>query len=174
MEIGLIHIYCGDGKGKTSCAAGLACRCAGGRGRVLWFQFLKRDISSERKSLERMENVDLLSGYDKMKFTFQMTEEEKRLAKEFFENKLREIEKIVHEKEYDMVVLDEVVGAINSKLLSEENLISFLERKPEGLEVVLTGREPSEKLCKLADYISEIKKIKHPYDKGIMARQKIE
>lgn len=174
MEIGLTHIYCGDGKGKTTCAAGLAVRCAGAGGNVLWFQFLKKDSSSERKSLELLENIDLLPGYDKMKFTFKMTEEEKQSAKDFFQEKLLEIENIVHRKNYDMVVLDEIIGAINLNIILEEQVINFLKRKPKGLEVVLTGREPSEQLCKLADYISDIKKIKHPYDNGIMARHKIE
>ena len=67
MDNGLVHIYCGDGKGKTTCATGLAVRCAGNGGRVLWFQFLKTDMSSERKSLENLGNIDMLSGYPEMK-----------------------------------------------------------------------------------------------------------
>lgn len=75
---------------------------------------------------------------------------------------------------YDMLILDEVLDAVALNMLSENKLINFLENKPKGLEIVLTGRDPSEKLCSLADYISEIKKIKHPYDKGINARKGIE
>lgn len=174
MEIGLTHIYCGDGKGKTTCAAGLAVRCAGGGGRVLWFQFLKRDISSERLSLEKIENIKLLSGYDKMKFTFKMTDEEKAAAGCFFETRLSEIRDLVSDKSFDLVILDEVIDAVNLKFVSEQQLVRFIQERPKGLEVVLTGRNPSAQLCGLADYISEIKKVKHPYDRGIQARHKIE
>lgn len=174
MENGLTHIYCGDGKGKTTCAAGLATRCAGGGGKVLWFQFLKKDTSSERKSLELLDNIQLLPGYENVKFTFKMTDEEKQLARDFYLYRFKEINKMVHENEYDMVVLDEIIGAINCEMIELEYVIEFIRNKPKGLEVVLTGRNPSEQLLAEADYISEIKKIKHPYDKGIMARHKIE
>ena len=77
MEQGLIHIYCGDGKGKTTCAVGLMIRCAGQGGRVLCFQFLKGDNSGERRILEKLEKVTLMSCYGKVKFTSKMNEEEK-------------------------------------------------------------------------------------------------
>ena len=174
MDNGLVHIYCGDGKGKTTCATGLAVRCAGNGGRVLWFQFLKTDMSSERKSLENLDNIDMLSGYSEMKFTFKMSQEEKEAAADFFDSRFEEIVALTKNDKYDMLILDEVLDAVALNMLSENKLINFLENKPKGLEVVLTGRDPSEKLCSLADYISEIKKIKHPYDKGINARKGIE
>lgn len=174
MDNGLVHIYCGDGKGKTTCATGLAVRCAGNGGRVLWFQFLKTDMSSERKSLENLDNIDMLSGYPEMKFTFKMSQEEKEAAADFFDSRFEEIVALTKNDKYDMLILDEVLDAVALNMLSENKLINFLENKPKGLEIVLTGRDPSEKLCSLADYISEIKKIKHPYDKGINARKGIE
>lgn len=174
MEKGLIHIYCGDGKGKTTCAAGLAARCAGYNGKVLWFQFLKKDTSGERKSLQKLESVELLPGYEKMKFTFSMNENERGQAGTFFKDKLKEIIDKTQNEQYDMLVMDEVLGAVFLDMINEEDLIDFLQSKPESLEVVLTGRNPSEKLCELADYITEMKKVKHPYDKGIKAREKIE
>ena len=174
MDNGLVHIYCGNGKGKTTCATGLAVRCAGNGGRVLWFQFLKTDMSSERKSLENLDNIDMLSGYSEMKFTFKMSQEEKEAAADFFDSRFEEIVALTKNDKYDMLILDEVLDAVALNMLSENKLINFLENKPKGLEVVLTGRDPSEKLCSLADYISEIKKIKHPYDKGINARKGIE
>ena len=95
----------------------------------------------------------------------------------FIKGRMRIFEEIVaitKNNKYDMLILDEVLGAVALNMLSENKLINFLENKPKGLEVILTGRDPSEKLCSLADYISEIKKIKHPYDKGINARKGIE
>jgi len=172
MEKGLIHIYCGDGKGKTTAVTGLAVRCAGCGGKVLWFQFLKRDTSGERKGLSAIDGIELLPGYDKMKFTFRMTEEEKQEAKSFFEKMFHEIETKVHENEYDLLVMDEVIGAVNAGMIKEEELLQFLKEKPEGLEVALTGRNPSNGLVDCADYVSNIQKVKHPYDRGIGARRK--
>jgi len=177
MEKGLVHIYCGDGKGKTTCAAGLAIRCAGAGGKVLWFQFLKKDTSSERKSLAKLGNITLLPGFSRIRFSRLMTDEERKEAADYYSLMMAEIIRLVNVadgREYDMLVLDEAAGAINSGMLSETSIIQFLEDKPPGLEVVLTGRNPSGRLLECADYISEIKKIKHPYDKGIKARKKIE
>lgn len=174
MEKGLVHIYCGDGKGKTTAATGLAVRCAGAGGSVLWFQFLKRDTSSERLSLEKLDNITLVKGYDKIKFTFVMTEEEKSEATKFYNDTLEDIKELVNTGDYDMLVLDETFGAISSGILSEDLIIDFLKNKPEGLEVVMTGREPSVNVMEYADYISEIRKIKHPFDKGIQSRKMVE
>ena len=174
MEKGLVHIYCGDGKGKTTAATGLAVRCAGAGGSILWFQFLKRDTSGERISLGRLENITLLQGYDKMKFTFAMTDEEKQEAALFYNNAMDRIKKMVQSENYDMIILDETFGAINTGMISEDIIIEFLKNKPAGLEVVMTGRDPSERIMEYADYISEIRKIKHPYDRGIQSRKMIE
>jgi len=174
MEKGLVHIYCGDGKGKTTCAAGLAIRCAGYNGKVLWFQFLKKDTSGERRSLEKLGSVELVSGYEKMKFTFSMTDKEKAEAGAFFKGKLKEIAEMVSDGNYDLLVMDEILGAITSGMIDEKSVIEFIKNKPECLEVVLTGRNPSSQLCEYADYVTEMIKVKHPYDKGIMAREKIE
>lgn len=79
-----------------------------------------------------------------------------------------------NQKEFQLVVLDEVLDAINAKLLDEKLLVDFLQNKDESIEVVITGRNPSEKLLSLADYVTEMKKISHPYDKGIGGRKGIE
>ncbi len=174
MEKGLIHIYCGEGKGKTTSAIGLAIRCAGAEGKVLLFQFLKRDTSSERKCLEQIENIELINGYDKIKFSFKMTDEEKKNAKIFYLKTIKNIAEKVKKENFDLLILDEAINAINTFMIDEEEILNFLQNKPIGLEVVLTGRNPSKKLIEYADYVSEIKKIKHPFDKGISARKKIE
>ena len=75
---------------------------------------------------------------------------------------------------YALLVLDEVIGAINAKVFDENRLIEFLLNKPENLEVVMSGRNPSARLIELADYVSEVRKVKHPMDRGIMAREGIE
>lgn len=174
MKNGLIHIYCGDGKGKTTAAVGLSVRCAGGGGKVLFFQFMKGNTSGERNVLAQLENVDLIDGYEQLKFVWNMTDEEKNHAAEYYEKKFDEITKKACGEAYDMLVMDEIISAVNCRFLPLPVLCDFLKNKPSGLEVILTGREPSEELVKIADYVSEIKKVKHPFDKGIKARNLVE
>ena len=170
--IGLVHLYCGDGKGKTTCGVGLTVRAAGSGRKVLFHQFLKDNSSSERKVLERLPEVTILPGRNYEKFTFQMTAGE---LEEVLENNDSIFRTLCRQTaQYDVLVLDEALYAIDKGLLSEEPVLAFLEEKPAGLEVVLTGRNPSQKMMDHADYISEICKRKHPFDRGISARIGIE
>ncbi len=169
---GCIHIYCGDGKGKTTCATGLMIRAAGQDFKVLYHQFLKDNASGERKILENIPNITVIPGKEYQKFTFRMNEEELLAVREENDKMLDKLFDMA--KEYDMLVLDESVYALDKGLLSESKLIDYLEQKIERLEVVLTGRSPSAKLQKCADYISEICKRKHPFDQGLSARKGIE
>lgn len=171
---GLIHIYCGDGKGKTTAAVGLAVRCAGRGNKVLLVQFLKSRDSGELYSLAKLPDVEVMRGKESKKFTFQMNEEEKHALliehNKMFEQVLAKIKN----GGYSLLILDEVIGALNAKVFEMPKLIEFLRHKPENLEVVLTGRNPAPELVEIADYVSEMRKVKHPMDKGIMAREGIE
>lgn len=169
---GLIHIYCGDGKGKTTAAVGLCVRAAGGGLRVLFLQFMKNGRTGELSSFEKLDNITVLHGKNTAKFAWKMSAEEKDAAAKIQQEKFDEA--VLLAREYDMLVLDEAVGAVGGGFLDEEKLCAFLDAKPEGLEVVLTGRNPSKALVARADYVSEIKKIKHPYDNGVGARAGIE
>lgn len=171
---GLIHIYCGDGKGKTTAAVGLAVRCAGRGNKVLLVQFLKSRDSGELYSLAKLPDIEVMRGKESKKFTFQMNEEEKH-ALLIEHNKMFEqvLEKIKNGG-YSLLILDEVIGALNAKVFEMPKLIEFLRHKPENLEIVLTGRNPAPELVEIADYVSEMRKVKHPMDKGIMAREGIE
>ena len=171
---GLIHIYCGDGKGKTTAAVGLAVRCAGRGNKVLLVQFLKSRDSGELYSLAKLPDIEVMRGKESKKFTFQMNEEEKHALliehNKMFEQVLAKIKN----GGYSLLILDEVIGALNAKVFEMPKLIEFLRHKPENLEVVLTGRNPAPELVEIADYVSEIRKVKHPMDKGILAREGIE
>lgn len=171
---GLIHIYCGDGKGKTTAAVGLAVRCAGRGNKVLLVQFLKSRDSGELYSLAKLPDIEVMRGKESKKFTFQMNEEEKHALliehNKMFEKVLAKIKN----GGYSLLILDEVIGALNAKVFEMPKLIEFLRHKPENLEVVLTGRNPAPELVEIADYVSEMRKVKHPMDKGIMAREGIE
>ena len=171
---GLIHIYCGDGKGKTTAAVGLAVRCAGRGNKVLLVQFLKSRDSGELYSLAKLPDIEVMRGKESKKFTFQMNEEEKHAL--LIEHK-KMFEQVVAKRKnggYSLLILDEVIGALNAKVFEMPKLIEFLRHKPENLEVVLTGRNPAPELVEIADYVSEMRKVKHPMDKGIMAREGIE
>lgn len=171
---GLIHIYCGDGKGKTTAAVGLAVRCAGRGNKVLLVQFLKSRDSGELYSLAKLPDIEVMRGKESKKFTFQMNEEEKHALliehNKMFEQVLAKIKN----GGYSLLILDEVIGALNAKVFEMPKLIEFLRHKPENLEVVLTGRNPAPELVEIADYVSEMRKVKHPMNKGIMAREGIE
>ena len=169
---GCVHIYCGDGKGKTTCAMGLCVRAAGAGKKVLLHQFLKDNTSSERTIIDKLPGVTVMPGAKMDKFTFQMNEEELQALRESNDANLACLCDMA--KDYDMLILDESVYAMDMGLLSEDKLIEWLEKKPEHLEVVMSGRNPSDRLKEHADYISEITKIKHPFDQGLSSRIGIE
>ena len=113
-KTGLIHIYCGDGKGKTTTGMGLCARAAGYGYRVLIYQFMKDNSTSERNVLSLSENITIVDGLAQEKFSFQMTLEEKAMHKEFYESQLRTVTKKAAEEQYDVLFLDEAVYAIRA------------------------------------------------------------
>lgn len=169
---GRIHVYYGDGKGKTTAAVGLAVRAVGAGLKVLVFQFLKDNSSSERKVLEALPNVTCLPGREKVKFVSNMNRDERSELRHYNNKALDEIIKFCGP--FDMLLLDEVLCALQLDVISEEKLISFIRHKPRGLEIVMTGHEAADSLLEMADYATEIRKVKHQFDLGRSARQGIE
>ena len=169
---GLVHIYCGDGKGKTTAVLGLAVRCAGSGRRVLLTQFLKDGASSEFAALARVPGLETLPQTRTFGFTWTLTAEEKAEARRYYGGLLEEAFR--RGGDFDLLVLDEALGACAAGLLEEERLLELLARRPEDLEVVLTGRGPSQALLDAADYVTEMRLIKHPYERGVPARPGIE
>ena len=137
-------------------------------------QFLKSGDSSELKILRSLPGVEVMGTKPVKKFSFQMTEEEKAETRENNRQQFDDMVKLLEGNRYDMLVLDECLGAIEAGLLDEQLIVNFLRNRPEQLEVVLTGRYPTDELVELADYVSRIDKVKHPFDKGIPARAGIE
>lgn len=168
----MLHIYCGDGKGKTTCSMGLAVRAAGHGRKVVVAQFLKCGNSGERAILEQLPNVNCLSVPEVMKFVFTMIEEEKAQTRAQMTDVLRRA--VEQSRDADLLVLDELNGAISTGMVALEDVLTFLDSRPEQLEVVITGRDPAPELQARADYITEMKKIMHPFDKGVNAREGIE
>lgn len=174
MGTGLIHIYCGDGKGKTTTGMGLCARAAGYGYRVLIYQFMKDNSTSERNVLKLSDNVTIVDGLPQEKFSFQMTPEEKAERREYYAQQLKFVTQKAADENYDLLFLDETIYTIRAGLLDESLVLDFLKNKPEHLEVILTGQNPSQALIDAADYVSEIRKVKHPFDQGIPARKGIE
>lgn len=173
MKKSCIHIYCGDGKGKTTAAMGLALRAAGSGRPVIVAQFLKDGTSSELNILRGLPKVQVLVCPEQFGFFWNMTKEQKEAAgrayRELFGQAVRAAEKGAF-----LLVMDELIAAYNHELVDRDRVLKFLRGKPEGLEVVLTGREPAPELLELADYVSEIRKRKHPFEQGAAAREGIE
>ena len=174
MKTGLVHIYCGDGKGKTTCAMGLCTRAAGYGYKVLIYQFMKNNKTSERKILEQAENITFVNGLENEKFSFLMTEEEKAERRTYYKSQFLKITEKAEKEGYQVLFMDEIIYAIGAGLFEETILVEYLKNKPKDLEVVLTGQNPGEAVIELADYVSEIKKVKHPFDQGQPVRYGIE
>ena len=171
---GLVIVYTGEGKGKTTAALGLALRATGYNKKVLIMQFGKVWFTGEKKGVEKLApNVELVQGGisfvgildDKTPFS-----EHKKVFAEMYDY----IYKEVMSDKWDVVVCDEIVGAVAGKLLAHTQLAKLIKDKPERLDLVLTGHHASEKLIKLADLVTEMKEIKHPFQKGILAKPSID
>ena len=168
----MIHLYHGDGKGKTTAAMGLALRMAG-RGRpVVIAQFLKGADSGERLALAQLPQVTLLPVPEKLKFLFAMTEEEWRQEAWRAQELLARAGQAAADPDCGLVVLDEVCDGVNAGLLPLADLLALLDGA--RAEVVLTGRDPAPELTERADYITHFQKEKHPYDRGVPARCGVE
>lgn len=166
----MIHIYCGEGKGKTTAAIGLAMRMAGYGKRVLFMQFLKGSKTGELAAFDVMETIKVMRCDKNYGFFANMTDDDKTAITKCHNENLRYAAE--HTGDFDMIVLDEIFAALSCGV-ADEAIVKKIMREYEG-ELVMTGRNPNKVFLDKADYVSEIKKIKHPYDKGIGARKGIE
>lgn len=170
----MIHLYCGDGKGKTSAAFGLALRAAGQGRPVVIAQFLKGGESGERQALAGHPKVCLIPSPRHVKFVFDMEEAERQAEAERQQALFQAAWRAVPEEGPCLLVLDELCAAISTRMLPLEMALARLERCRPEVEVVITGREPPCELMERADYVTEMRKLRHPYDRGIAARRGIE
>lgn len=169
---GLVHIYCGDGKGKTTAAMGLAARAAGSGKKVLITQFFKPGNSSELKTLALNSNIEIFSEKEHYGRVSNMSDEQLAKAKSYYRIYFAGI--VEKSEDFDVIILDEIISAVNHNIVPLANVADFVDNRKEGLELVLTGRNPQGELIRKADYVTMMQKVKHPYDNGIMARKGIE
>ena len=166
----MVHIYHGDGKGKTTAAMGLALRMAGRGKRVVVAQFLKGEDSGERLALAQLPGVELLPLPDCLPFTFQLTQQQREEEQQRYASMLGRLSKLAAQA--DLMVLDEVCDAVDCGLVELEDVLKLLDGCSG--EVVLTGRQGQSELLSRADYVTRMGKEKHPFDRGVEARKGVE
>ena len=171
MRKGYVQVYTGNGKGKTTAALGLALRAAGAGMRVFIGQFIKEERASEQKALERF--TDLISvrrfGHG-LCITRKPAKEDIDAALEG----MKEAEEALLSGRFDLVILDEINVAVSLGLVRVEDVLRLIEARPPTIELVLTGRGADERVTAIADLVTEMRDVKHYWDKGVKARRGIE
>ena len=172
LETGIVQVYTGDGKGKTSAAFGLALRAIGRELRVYIIQFIKGGFDyGELHVLNKLPNLTL-KAFGRGKFVTAKPPEvvDVKFAQEAFTL----AKEVVQSGEYDLVILDEVNVALDLKLIDLEEVLKLIKGKPGKVELVLTGRHAPNEVVEVADLVTEMKEVKHPFNKGVQARKGIE
>jgi len=172
LEKGLVQVYTGNGKGKTSAAFGLALRATGRGLKVYMIQFIKGGFDyGELYTVKNLPNFTLKAfGRGKFVTSKPPQKEDVRLAQEA----LHFAEQVIHSGNSNIVILDEINVALDLKLISLEDALKLIKSKPSGLELVLTGRNAPEEIVEAADLVTEMKEVKHPFSRGTEARKGIE
>jgi cob(I)alamin adenosyltransferase len=172
LEKGMVQVYTGNGKGKTSAAFGLALRAIGRGLKVYIIQFIKGGFDyGELYIADKLPNLKL-KAFGRGKFVTEKppAKEDVKLAEEA----LKLAEETVKGGEYDIVILDEINVALNLKLIKTEKVIELIKKKPKHVELILTGRYAPDEIIEAADLVTEMREVKHPYNKGFQARKGIE
>jgi cob(I)alamin adenosyltransferase len=172
LEKGLVQVYTGNGKGKTSAAFGLALRALGRGLRVYIVQFMKGGFDyGELHIIDRLPGLEL-KAFGRGKFVTEKKPE--RADVELAEEALATAEKVVESGEYDIVILDEVNVALSLELIKTERVLELIRKKPAQIELILTGRNAPREIIQAADLVTEMIEVKHPYNVGFQARKGIE
>ncbi|MBW2624675.1 MAG: cob(I)yrinic acid a,c-diamide adenosyltransferase [Deltaproteobacteria bacterium] len=168
---GYVQVYTGDGKGKTTAAIGLAIRALGAGWRVFFAQFLKAGEYSEHKALAQFSDHLTIKTYGRNVFIKgEPEEEDRRLAQEAY----LEIAEIVASGRHRLVILDEANVAVHYGLITVDQLLDLIDRRAEGVELLITGRYAHSRLIERADLVTEMRGVKHYFDRGIKARVGVE
>ncbi len=172
-EKGLVIVYTGEGKGKTTAALGLVLRAVGYKKKCLIIQFGKAWFTGELVGVKKLPGVKMIQGgkgFLNLLGSKTSLSDHKKAAKEAFEL----LSKEVNSGKWDVVVADEVVGAVYAKVLPLTKLLHLIYEKPDTLDLVLTGHHASRELVKVADLVTEMKEVKHPFQKGILAKKGVD
>ncbi|MBN1526787.1 MAG: cob(I)yrinic acid a,c-diamide adenosyltransferase [Candidatus Omnitrophica bacterium] len=169
IEEGKVHIYTGSGKGKTTASLGLGLRAAAAGLRVCVFQFLKkRGTTAEGRLAHPRFRVVCFNEAHPM-----FSGDSEKLKKDILCD-IKKAKRALKSGRYDVVILDEIINCVSGKFVPERVVLALVRSRPKRVELVLTGRGATKRLIACADYVSRINKIKHPFDKGLLARRGIE
>ncbi|PKP42260.1 MAG: cob(I)yrinic acid a,c-diamide adenosyltransferase [Bacteroidetes bacterium HGW-Bacteroidetes-10] len=173
-KTGLVHIYTGDGKGKTTSAVGLAVRALGSGFKVCYVSFHKRPELygyAEMNSLRKLGAtvINIAKGHPHLDSSIDKDEIAQQVK-----SGMQMVSDLIKNEDFNVLILDEIIISVRDNYYSEEELIFFIDHKPESLELIITGRGATQSLIDHSDYTSKIVKVCHPYDKGIKSRKGIE
>ncbi len=170
-KIGLIQVYTGDGKGKTTAALGQALRAAGRNMKILIIQFMKKWDYGELHSLALIPNINL-QQFGTKKFVYKGKAEpiDYEEARKAFRAGIEG----AYSGDYDLVIFDELNIAIDFNLINLEEVVKKIKGKPKNVEIIITGRKAHKEIIEIADLVTEMKEIKHPYQKEMKARLGVE
>ena len=171
LEKGYIHVYTGNGKGKTTAALGLGLRAVGAGLKVHMVQFMKGRRYSEIDAIKNLSNFTISQfGRDE----FVNKEKPEKIDIDLAQKGLAYSKDVIKSGKYDLVILDEINVAVDYKLISLEDVLNLIKEKPKKLELVLTGRYAHQEIVKISDVVTEMLEIKHPYQKGVNCRKGID
>ena len=171
MKKGYIHAYTGNGKGKTTAALGLGLRAAGAGFKVHMIQFMKGRRYSELDAIDKLQNFTVSQhGRDE----FVNKDEPEKVDINLAQEGLTRAKELINNGKYDMIILDEINVAVDFDLIDIKDVVKLAENKPEKLELVLTGRFAHPEMQRVADYVTEMLEIKHPYQQGVEARKGVD
>jgi cob(I)alamin adenosyltransferase len=175
LEKGLIQVYTGDGKGKTTAALGQGLRSCGRGLKVCMVQFLKGGDTGELHSVEKLNPLFEIFRFEKERgFFWTLSEQEKHELKEDIDQGFDFIKKVVMNKECDILIIDELLGVLGNRLLEVSEVVELLKIKPDNMEIIITGRNAPKEIIEVADLVTEMKEIKHYFRIGVSAREGIE
>jgi len=170
-KTGYIHVYTGPGKGKTTAALGLGLRGVGAGYKVYMIQFMKGRRYSELDAVENIKNFTIVQyGRDE----FVSKENPDQIDIDFAKKGFAHAKEIIKSEKYDIVILDEINVAVDYNLIPLDDVLNLINKKPEKLELILTGRYAHPELSKIANLVTEMLEIKHPYSDGVLARKGID
>ena len=175
LKNGYVQVYTGDGKGKTTAAVGLAVRAAGNGYNVFMVQFLKGGKTGEIESAKKMAPFFNIFRFEKKRgFFWTLSDEEKIELKEEVQKAYEFCKEALKEEKCDILIMDEIMGALSNKLVSEEQVLELIENKPDNIELILTGRNVPKSIIDKANLVTEMKDIKHYFNEGVPSREGIE
>lgn len=171
-QLGLVHVYTGTGKGKTTAALGQGLRALGKGLKVLMIQFMKGDI--EYGEITAIRNLDGFSIEQFGRPDFVDRDNPAEIDVEWAQKGLKRAKEILVKNDHDLVILDEINVAIDWKLIELDDVVELIRNKPKNVELILTGRYAHPKIIELADLVTDMHEVKHPFQTGILARDGIE